>query len=477
MLRVSSRARPVAWTRLPSSLRFNSSLESSSSSPEPLPTGRPQRQRQQQRRQQQQPGEYTIAVRTWDRMHSAAEPLAIVQYLEKAFGKVDYFNTFKDGDSLANIIYVRFQEVDSVKRALSYTNAVPIPKPLTSTHEGGLGLSECEPFLERRELDPAFAPKDSPPEEGAETAMSDSFLVRFSPARAPSPYHLSTKTNLRPGELFTLPKQGAIPPAFLPARSLGLFAQWAGFAPIQPVLKGSPLESLDHPRMRILVRRHAEKRGVANPLEFLPDEGPQGTEPQSSLEHSTSEGMSQPSTHEPSSSTPDPVAELEPLFEYEDSPFTSDPHPAPHPVEQKPAALATTEEKPVMAASKKANTQSPLKDTPASSPSRGLTWAADPALEASQIHEAAKLLQTLQTKAKRPRQPTPPKPERPQKRPTPEAFLEKAEAETDETPSQSLNINASTSVGSEPELPKSADQKTDPAKEQGRLKKFMGGWF
>ncbi|KAL0072476.1 hypothetical protein AAF712_000239 [Marasmius tenuissimus] len=114
------------------------------------------------------------------------------------------------------------------------------------------------------------------------------------------------------------------------------------------------------------------------------------------------------------------------------------------------------------------DTKSPVIDTPP--PPSPQESAARKALETAQVQQAARLLQKFQGKTKRtaPTQPSPSKIARTPKSSQP--FLEVQKSEETDASAHSTEAAQSHS--------ESVEQKTESEPErQGRLKKFIGGWF
>ncbi|KAK1234259.1 hypothetical protein PQX77_002566 [Marasmius sp. AFHP31] len=444
MLRASSRTKFAARTRFPSSLRSSSSFQTAPPTSSPPP---------RERRQPPSPGRYTVAIRTWDRLRSPVDSLAIIQYLEQSFGRVQEFRNLKNGEFLTDTLYVRFQDAESAKRALSHTTVISIPSPRKPQDEGGISLADCETYLGNQPVDRNITANGP-----------DNTDVMF---RIRTAHELAT---FRPS---------GVPRTFLPRRSQVAFAQWAGFAPIAPILKGTSLEGTDHPRMRAIVRRFEERANAPNPLEYSPKETEKSTHSGESTHQDLSEIVQAPETSHSSPPSPiEAVSEEEPrdasdLSPLPDASSTSDPEITIDSVIAEPVVEATEHPSGLLETVQEATTQptdtkpSAIGTPPPPSPRES---AARKAIETAQVHQAARLLQKFQGKPKRttPTHPNPPKIARTPKHSQP--FLEVQKPEETDASAQVTEAAQS--------HPESVDQKTESEPErQGRLKKFIGGWF
>ncbi|KAJ8076596.1 hypothetical protein PM082_001019 [Marasmius tenuissimus] len=393
MLRASSRTKFAARTRFPSSLRSNSSFRTAPSTSSPPP---------RERRQPPSPGRYTVAIRTWDRLGSPVDSLAIIQYLEQSFGRVQEFRNHKNGEFLTDTLYVRFQDAESAKRALSHTTVISIPSPRKTQDEGGISLADCEAHLGNQQVDRNVTA------DGRRSDLTD-VMFRIRPAL----------------ELATFRPSGA-PRTFLSRRSQVAFAQWAGFAQIAPILKGTSLEGTDHPRMRAIVRRFEERANASNPLEYSPKETEQPNHGGEPTHQDLSEVVQAPETSHSSSPSPiEAVPEEEPRDTLELSPLPDasssyDPEIATDSVISESVVELTENSSDSVEAVQEATaqpteTKSSAIDTPP--PPSPQESAARKALETAQVQQAARLLQKFQGKPKR-TAPTQPNPRKLQGRPS-----------------------------------------------------------
>ncbi|KAG7091103.1 hypothetical protein E1B28_010158 [Marasmius oreades] len=454
----SLRARLVArkW-HLPSGFRLNSTFESPSTASTSSDSPR-------KKRNQPPNGQYTIFARTWDHLRSPLDTLAIVQYLGKAFGPVEEFRSFKSS------LMVRFRDAASAKRALKHTATIPIPappEPKESRIDGGLGLDDFQPYLERQEFDPALTPANNA-ENLAQ--MPNTILVTLS--AAPDLHTFQP----RPDRHYFISTKAAIN-----------FVKWAGFAAIKPIEEGMPLDKLDHEWMRRTVRRHARNQNLPNPLEFQPGKEPTrepyrnqseelGSKPPPVSGKEWVAPVTKPSTSKSLETTPsaERETEWEPLPEFVVENTSESSFIFPKVTELVEPEIRTADSVPVTIIHHETShspTEQPT-PPPAEQPSQAPHQPTPPddiasqALAASQIQQANAILQQLNSpKLKQGKQgnyktavPNSPKRQQPRTR----LFLE-SEASEDAKPHTDLSSGVEN-----PNTEQAAD---------GRLKKFLGGWF
>ncbi|KAF5348707.1 hypothetical protein D9758_006771 [Tetrapyrgos nigripes] len=213
----------------------------------------------------------SIGIRTWDYMRSSADSLAIVQYLEKAFGSVEEFWYPREGDWYGSFICVRFVKDESRQRALEHKSLLQVPAPPPPKHysaEGGITLSEIQSYVEPQKKVPNF--------DTAITGPIPSFQPGQSTPRGPHESPFLTFEILKESEpVDTIPPSRQARP--FPSYAGRHFVRWGGFHNLKPIPKSTEFThdvKVDHPVMRYLVRKYAQRLEMKNPYEFERESGP-----------------------------------------------------------------------------------------------------------------------------------------------------------------------------------------------------------
>ncbi|KAK7472465.1 hypothetical protein VKT23_000580 [Stygiomarasmius scandens] len=211
----------------------------------------------------------TIFIRTWDPMRSPADSLAIVQYLEKAFGPIEEFNCPREGDWYASFLLVRFVDTASRTRALNHGSILQVPAPPMTSNipaEGGTTLAEVQPYIETQARQEGFQTNLTGPVPDFEIGQPTPRGPHESPFLTVKISEGTFYETPRPRSNFrTMPKQSA-----------RHFVRWGGFANLQPVPSKTPLTvdgEVDHVVMRYAIRHFAKELQMQNLYEYEDEPG------------------------------------------------------------------------------------------------------------------------------------------------------------------------------------------------------------
>ncbi|KAF9464974.1 hypothetical protein BDZ94DRAFT_1320578 [Collybia nuda] len=211
-------------------------------------------------------------VKTGKFLESPVQAFAVIRAVERKYGAVNEYHVAKDFEvetRYQSIIHLQFKDAESFGRIpVNNSDTFYVETPEALTQPGGVGLDELELFLERQEYMeearmPAFGRlMDSVLQTGRDEADSKSIIS------------MECKIT-RSNSAFWTPSSS--PPTMTSARDMTgrNFIKWGGFQTIKPIKKETLIvdeelfgpTTLDHVRMRRILRKWSALSGAPNPYE------------------------------------------------------------------------------------------------------------------------------------------------------------------------------------------------------------------
>ncbi|KNZ74910.1 hypothetical protein J132_05909 [Termitomyces sp. J132] len=196
-------------------------------------------------------------------LKSPAEALALIRDVERRFGSVQTFQFRRDSDRetcYQAFVHVAFKDPAVYQRLPTKPTEFTFKPPsVESNRPGGVGLEDLKPFLETQLPEQTSDFSQSPENEESTPGEMISYTVTGS------------KDNLILPSMYTKT-------ADVSSKNARHFLEWGGFHSLKPISSETELRienvfrpnSIDHFRMRCVLRRYSKENDLPNPYEALP---------------------------------------------------------------------------------------------------------------------------------------------------------------------------------------------------------------
>ncbi|KAF8653312.1 hypothetical protein AX16_004012 [Volvariella volvacea WC 439] len=219
-----------------------------------------------------QHGKRTAFIRTWEFIKSPAHAYAIIRKVEEKYGAIQEYKFAKDYElpsEYQSSVIVVFKDPESYKRLPLEPETFHVSEPLVLDQPGGIGLDDLKELLEPRK------------KTDQSTLSIDEIMVNIRKGMNESPTGktMMCKIERAHKERSTpnrLPQSGSS--RQIREQVSRRFLDWGGFYELSPIDTNTPItddelfgqSTLDHVRMRRVLRKHSEATGIPNPYEREP---------------------------------------------------------------------------------------------------------------------------------------------------------------------------------------------------------------